>query len=425
MPRVMKTLAAALFAFTACATATTDTTFHLVGHVDAPVTYVVASTTSRLAVDKIASLVDPSGAFDLALEPGYAWSVAFIDSRQVGSAMVRGSLAADQLDAFAPTGPGSVDLGHITFSERARPAIDTETIVDALGLDRAVASQSGITDNLATRYANPDVDNDGVLDALEPDRDYRLDFLARIQLTNAGHPATIADLVLGMPYLGVDYVQTGIVVSLPPTGHVLDGALMAFSGPFYGTQLGPTTPVVTPGGAVAEPELKLGTMDGYPTVGAFAQGGRDLPRGEYTLALRDEVLTFSEVQPPRAADLVKQMIVPVMQLVSAAPGCVAECPIEAVRVAWMREADGGWITVEPSELQHGAHLDIVRASGSVVSAELPATPTVVLPWQTMAAGVTPAEMATITTNQLCFVELTYDDEVGMHVTTQVTVPDCH
>lgn len=389
----------------------------MVGHVDRA-TYVVASTASHVALQKIATPVATDGSFDLALAPGYAWSIAFVDSHQVGSAMLIGSLAADDVDAFVPAAAGGLDLGNITFGDRARPSIRTGELVAALGM----AANPGVTDDLATRYANPDVDNDGVLDALQPDHAYRLDFLAKAELTNGGHVATIDDLVRGISYIGVAYVQTGIVVSLPPlrdaVDHRLDGALMAFTGPYYGSYEGAATPVTPPGSAIGAPELRLGTVDGDPTIGAFARGGFDLPRGEYTIALRDQVLTFADVEPPHATELANEVLVPVVQLVTAAPGCVADCAIASIRTQWMRHTSGGWNTV--AAIGHGAHVDIVRADGATLAADLPATPTSEVQWQAMSSTMTPAEMATITTSQLRYIALTYDDELGMHVTTQIS-----
>jgi hypothetical protein len=413
----MKQIAIAVVVLGGCAAASQDPDFHMVGHVDGA-THVVASTASHLAVQKIATPVAANGSFDLALAPGYAWSISFVDSHQIGSAMLVGSLAADDVDAFAPAAAGGVDLGNVTFTDRAHPSIATGDLVAALGM----AAHPGPTDDLATRYANPDVDNDGVLDALQPDRDFRLDFLAKAQLTNGGHVATIDDLVRGMSYIGVAYIQTGIVVSLPPlrdaVDHRLEGALMAFTTPYYGTYEGAATPVTAPGSAIGAPELKLGTVDGYPTIGAFARGGFDLPRGDYTVALRDQVLTFSDVRPPHANELEGDVLVPVVQLVTAAPGCLADCPLASIHAEWMGHTDGGWNTV--AAIGHGAHIAIVRTDGSTLAADLPATPTSEIAWQAMSTTMTPAEMAAITTSQLEYIQLTYDDELGMHVTAQIS-----
>jgi hypothetical protein len=225
-----------------------------------------------------------------------------------------------------------------------------------------------------------------------------------------------------MSYIGIAYIQTGIVVSLPPlrdaVDHRLDGALMAFTAPYYGSYEGAATPMTPAGGAVGAPELKIGTVDGYPTIGAFARGGFDLPRGEYTVALRDQVLTFSDVQPPRASELQDDVIVPVVQLVPAAPGCLADCPIASVHTEWMRHSSGGWNTT--ASIGHGAHVDIVRMDGAMLGADLPANPTSDVAWQAMATTMTPAEMAAVTTSQLRYVQLTYIDEVGMQVTLQIS-----
>ena len=414
----MKQIAVAVVVLGACAVGSRDPDFHMVGHVDGA-THVVASTPSHIETQQVAAAVAADGSFDLPLAPGYAWSVAFVDNHQVGSAMVIGALAADDVDAFVPAASGAVDLGNITFSDRAHASIATSALVTALGMTSATP---GATDDLAMRYTNPDLDNDGVIDALQSDRGYRLDFLAKAQLTNGGHVATIDDMVRGMSYIGVSYIETGIVVSLPPlrsaVDHRLDGAMMAFTAPYYGSYEGAATPVTPAGGAITAPELKLGTVDGYPTIGAFARGGFDLPRGEYTVALRDQVLTFSNVQPPHASELMGDVIVPVVQLVTAAPGCVADCPIASLRAEWMRHTNGGWNTV--ATIGHGAHVEIVRTDGAMLAADLPATPTAEVQWQQMATTMTPAEMATITTSQLHYVALTYTDEVGMQVTLQIS-----
>jgi hypothetical protein len=415
----MKQIAVAVVILGACAAGSPDPDFHMVGHVDGATgtTHVVASTPSHIATAKVAAQVAANGSFDLPLTPGYAWSIAFVDSHQVGAQMVVGTLAAGEVDAFVPTAAGGVDLGNVTFSDRAHASIATGELVAALGM----AVTPGVADDLARRYSNPDVDNDGVLDALQADRGYRLDFLTKAELTSGGHVATIDDLVRGMSYIGIAYIQTGIVVSLPPlrdaVDHRLDGALMAFTAPYYGSYEGAATPVTPAGGAVGAPEIKIGTVDGYPTIGAFARGGFDLPRGEYTVALRDQVLTFSDVQPPYANELQNDVIVPVVQLVPAAPGCLADCPIASVHTEWMRHTSGGWNAA--AAIGHGAHVDIVRADGAKLGTDLPAYPSSDIAWQQMATTMTPAEMAAVTTSQLRYVQLTYTDEVGMQVTLQI------
>jgi len=417
----MKQIAVAVVVLGACATASREPDFHMVGHVDGAThaTDVVASTVAHIASQHVAAAIAADGSFDLPLAPGYAWSITLVDRHQVGSAMVIGSLTADGVDAFEPADSGAVDLGNITVGDRAHASIATADLVTALGMTTARAA----TDDLATRYANPDVDNDGVLDALEPDHGYRLDFLAKAELTAGGHIATIDDMVRGMPYFGLAYIQTAIVVSLPPLRSKVDprleGALMGFTAPYYGSSAGALTPVTPAGSPVGAPEIQIGTVDGYPSVGAFARGGFDLPRGEYTLALRDQVLTFSNVQPPHANDLQNAVIVPVAQLVPAAPGCVADCPIASLHTEWMRHTSGGWNQTDA--IGHGAHVDIVRLDGTMLSTDLPASPTSDIAWQAMTTTttMTPAEMASVTTSQLRYVQLTYTDEVGMQVTLQI------
>jgi len=400
----MKQIAVAVVVLGACAAASRDPEFHMVGHVDGA-THVVASTASHIATPSVAATVAANGSFDLPLAPGYAWSISFVDSHQVGSSMVVGSLTAGGVDAFLPAEPGSIDLGNVTFGDRAHASVATADLVAALGMTTAGAA----TDDLATRYANPDVDNDGVIDALEPGHDYRLDFLAKAELTTSGHVATIDDMVRGMNYIGFAYIQTGIVVSLPPLrgaiDHRVDGAIMAFDADYHGSSQGATTPVSPAGTAIVAPELAIGTVEGRPSIAAFARGGFDLPSGDYTVALRDQVLTFSSVEPPHANELQNDVIVPVAQLVPAAPGCVADCPLASLHTEWMRHTSGGWNAAEA--VTHGAHVDFVRMDGTMLGIDLPATTTSDVATTAMMAG------------QLRYIQLTYTDEVGMQVTLQI------
>jgi len=57
---------------------------------------------------------------------------------------------------------------------------------------------------------------------------------------------------------------------------------------------------------------------------------------------------------------------------------------------------------------------------------MPATPSSVLAWSALALakGMTADELAGITTAELCYVAVSYDDGVGMKVTSQVTNPAC-
>jgi hypothetical protein len=350
--------------------------------------------------------------------------------------MVQGTLQSGTLDAFAPRTGGVLDLGDVTIANgRAHATASTSWVNGALGIDDALAAKLGAADDLATRYANPDVDNDGVIDALQADHNFRLDLQGKLDITVGGELATIDTLVRGQMMtgtVGVSYLETGILVGLPKAyAHDMADATFTFAGDFYGTSLSNATPAIAAGAAVAQPELKLGSIDGQPTLGAFARAGYDVPAGEYTVAIGAHVLTFADVRPSADAQLAtaQNLAVPFIQLAPTEADCVTDCQIASIRTTWKRNTAGGWTDIADGEMSHGAHLDIVRWHAGAMQTftiELPAKPSTDVAWSAMpmVAGMTPADLAGITTSELCYVAMTYDDEVGMRVTSQIANPAC-
>lgn len=431
----MKELAATLLALAAGCSTTTDTAFHVSGRVDSKtVTHVVATTPSHIATSRIAAQVDGDGGFELALDPGYAWVLSFANSRQVGMQMLEGTLQAGSLDALVPRAAGSLDLGTITMQAGfARATVAWSDVTSALGIDDATGEHLGAADDLATRYANPDMDNDGVLDALQADHDFRLDLTGTLRVTIGGRDASIDDLVRNQMTgdVGVHYLETGIVASMPAAfAGQMSGATITFGDTFYGSSLGAATPATPAGTAIGEPELKVGRVDGTPTLGVFASPGHDVPAGQYDITIGDQVVSFGDVRPSGDAQLAagRNLVVPFMQLVPTEADCVSDCQIKSIGYTWMRSTADGWVPATAGELTRPAHLDIVRAhagSTQALGVDMPATPNAQIEWAAMpmAKGMVPNDLAGITTSELCYFSVTYDDQVGMKLTSLISNPD--
>ena len=176
---------------------------------------------------------------------------------------------------------------------------------------------------LLRRRANPDVDNDGVIDA--PSRPRLPPRLPHEGRAHERRPRR-DDRRPGarMSYIGIAYIQTGIVVSLPPlrdaVDHRLDGAMMAFTAPYYGSYEGAATPVTPAGGAV-------GGARAQARHGRWLSDDRRVRARRLRSAARrvhgrparpgDDVLRRSAAaREPAHGDV----IVPVVRLVPAAPG---------------------------------------------------------------------------------------------------------
>jgi hypothetical protein len=302
----------------------------------------------------------------------------FLDATRRGADMVNGVLRSDSLDTFLPAKPGDIDLGHVSFDGRdATMAGSSETLDAALGLSRRTLATIGGVDDLAVRYANPDIDGDGVIDS-EQGRTARLEMHLEYALTASGRPATGNDLVAAVD-LGYEHTGTGIYGRVPEAfGKVdRDDASVTFEQPYWGYELGPFTPAIPAG----TPITQLTFGDRY-TFGVFARPDHPIPSGTYRFRAGERTLDFTMVRPP--TDMLRHRVMPLVRFAPAVPGCVEDCTIAAVEFAWRRNTDDGWVQLTDEEalaLSPRGSLDLLASDGSHRRFEFPlGVPTGSLPW---------------------------------------------
>ncbi len=427
---MMKKLAALLAITAGCTTAETDGAFHISGRLvgASSVTHVVAANPTN--TDRVVVELGADGRFDVPVEPGYQWVVTFTDWTKGGKDMQVATLQADGLDAFVPQAPGAVDLGTVKVTDaRAHGTVNWFDLIDALGIDSATAIRMGRTDNLALRYANPDIDNDGTIDALQHGHDYRLAIAGAYTVTTNGRPATLADLVVGSyEQRGIAYAGTTIQTVVPRAmGMEMETGTVTFEEPYYGTVLGEYTPMVEPGTPIGAPEVKFGELGGASTMGIVARSGQNAPSGTYELGFSNGQLTFSDVHVPTAGTLegAKDYAVPFVHIRPMQPGCVVDCDIAGIDLEWYRMTELGWQAtgeVQSAQLEivamlHGkttyltANLD---AQTSLAWADMPVTNT----------GLLASELAYVQTSEICFLKVSYASELGMTMAMSVANPAC-
>jgi hypothetical protein len=428
---MMKQLAAALLAVTAgCATAEeTDGAFHINGRVDAAahVTHVVAA--NPATAERIVVELQPDGSFDLAVSPGSQWVVTFTDWTKVGMDMQVATLQADGLDAFVPQGAGSLDFGTIKLSAgRAHGTTDWNEVIAALGITDAMATRMGRTDNLALRYANPDIDNDGTLDALQFGHSFKLDIAGSYSLTSNGRPATIADLVAGTyANAGLSYYGTAIQAVVPRDMNMnMTSGTLTFEEAFYGA----ASPVmVAPGTVIGAPHVKFGSLEGAAMIGVVSRPGANAPSGAYEFGFANGQLTFSDVHAPSAALLEtgKDYAVPFVHIRATDSSCSANCDIGSLDIAWRTLTADGWqATAAPST----ARIDVVasmQGNRTSLAANLTDSATTIA-WRDMPvanAGILSSELAYVTTSGICYLSVSYLSELGMKMTMSVANPACY
>lgn len=410
---------ALVLAVTACSTDALDpmTTARFSGSVEhAAVTHVMA--VSAVDEDDVQRVVAPveGNAFTLELLPGRHWLLVFVDSHQVGANMVVGTLRAGSLDTFIPRDAVDVELGPIAF--HGREALLTESHADLeamLGWSSDTLSLLGDVDDLALRYANPDSDADGTIDALQ-ERFASLVVQPRYRMLVGSREATPTDLMLAPDAIELQHAGTSIFVRMPEAfGAVArDDASVTFEQPYYGAAAGPNTPSV-PGG---EPITDV-TFGDSQTFGVFARPGFELPRGNYHFQSGERTLDFTLVQPPLLGEMTtgRFQLVPRVRLVPSDPSCRADCTLKAIEFAWRRRTADGWTQIDDetaAALLPVAALDLVDRSGRHVRFAFPiGVASGEVPWLHLIARTSePAATITMTTSTITYAKVSYQTGPG-------------
>ena len=336
--------------------------FTIRGQVADPVTHVVAISEVDHVVTRVVAPVH-GGAFALAISPDQPWLIVFVDDTRIGRAKTVGVFRAGALDTVVVAAPGEVDLGAIHFAAGSATAeLDDASVIAALGLDAATAATIGASDDFATRYANVDLDGDGVLDAYQDGLGARLDVHADLRLSSHGHPPTIDDLISGD--LAMTYVGASVTARMPERlgAFDLDTASVTFDAPFYGLASGAETPVVAPGVAITGSDLVMGTEHNF---GVFGRSDHRLPAGTYRFAVAGGALEFTDVRPST-----EPSVAPFVHLAMPAACAAMACVPEALQFAWRRHTDDGWVPVTDAEvamLRPAASVKVLQTSAMGVT----------------------------------------------------------
>jgi hypothetical protein len=421
---MMNKLAAALFVFAVgCASSSDgDGAFHVSGRVDdARVTHVVAGnpvdgTRITVAIDK--------GTFNLELPVGKQWVLTFADATKSGAAMQVATLQAGTLDALVPHTDGALDLGLVKMDgPRATASAHYGDIVDALGLSNAEATRLGEIDNLALRIANPDIDNDGVIDTVSP----LLQVGGKLQVQLDGNALSISDAIRGTyANANIKYMGTTLIAGVPTSMNMaMQTGTLTFEAPYYGTATGMDAPAIMPGVPVGAPHVKFGQLEGMNTIGLFSRPGYDAPRGTYELGFANGQLTFTDVMPPSTpvVESAQSYSVPFVHIVPTDAACQGNCAIDSVALDWKSLTASGWeqATEQPS------HIDIVlqrAGQRTYLAAELDGTS---MKWQDLDVrntGILWNELSYFTTANICYVGVSYESELGMKMTNELYNKDC-
>lgn len=379
---------------------------------------------------KTAEVAASGGTFSLRLPSSRPWFIYFIDRIKRGTDMYKGRVKSGALDTLAPANTtGSLDLGSITIDGAAETATSEKTnadIVSGLGLETDAADAIGGVDDMAQRYANPDVDNNGSLDCntTSASQPYMLDFHVRFNVLLSGVRATVASMI--NTYWGTDvtttqYANTGIYVVYPTTFSSVSSGSVVFSDSAVTTDEGGAIAAGTSTTAVTNNDFGSNHSFG-PNISTTSE----LPSGTIVFTVGGSTLTFTDVVTPSLATLNAPTgrIFPFLKFNTTDTSCTSNCTIDSVEYKWMKKSSAGWTAATTTELGllvdgDGGFLSIRvdNNANKTIGITLPKTSASgTIDWAAASAslsGVTSAEMTNMVTTQLCHLGISYDDTIGM------------
>ncbi|OGW61170.1 MAG: hypothetical protein A2638_04000 [Nitrospirae bacterium RIFCSPHIGHO2_01_FULL_66_17] len=420
------------------------------------ITHVMAINPETSNPTRFISAVDSTGAFSLGIESGRPYVLVFIakNSGLTGPDMIAGmfKLAANDLDTLTPTAAGSTDLGQVTVDGTTQqgspaPTFNIGTFLGDLGITAAEAGFIGSIDDLSLRAANPDVDGNGEIDALEG-LSFNQDWHIRSNTTvgASGPAATFADITgkyldssgsavatvafnLGSAYAvypdsfssTICPLNSGVSTALTTgcafriTANAVDVTSSWPNGSFSGGSFGDTMHQWGPD---------------YTLTAASAQ---DLPGSggtavtmEYTMP-NGKTLTFSHVKTRSKSTLAQNgAIIPFLQINTS--NNTTAGTITSIDYRWKKLQGSVWSDATANEVallvnESGGYASFYTAKspGAAVGVgfTIPkSSASGTISWTTGSIGAfgTPApDIAALTPNSFCSSAVSYDDKIGLRI----------
>ena len=162
------------------------------------ITHVMAVDPETASPRRTLTKVGADGSFALTVDAGRPYVLVFIDDSAVGADMVVAIFRDQTLDTITPVDAGGVNLGDVEVdsdSKTATTGMPYDMLLASLGLSQSAAEYLGSIDDLSLRYANPDIDGDGIIDITQQHQ-FSLDFHIRSNMLRGpgGAHLTVDDL---------------------------------------------------------------------------------------------------------------------------------------------------------------------------------------------------------------------------------------
>jgi hypothetical protein len=418
-----------------------DTAFTISGRVAPPtssvrafapgktVTHVMAVDPETSAPKRTIAAVASDGSFELSIEPGRPYVLVFVDANAIGADMVVAIFRAGTLDSVSPQLAGHLDLGDVPVDSQTQTAtsgVSYDDLLASLGLSASAAELLGTIDDLSLRYANPDIDGNGVLD-LDEDHAFALDFHVRSTMhrgSETGARVVIDDIT--DQFLAADgadvatpvFDLTSIYVLYPAAFDATDYVPMTgmpSTGPEHG---GAYTATIadgsTPSAATSFSTVGFGDQRGWgPDYNYESDDALELPGSSgvpatlaYTLGAVDTTLTFTNVVTRTRASLTETGTLAVFLRLVMTGGTYS-----SIDYTWMkRTSSTSWVPATADEIavvigSDGGYVSIHRLPSwsNEFGVAIPAQPSGTVAWPGPATAAT----------DICGLAVSYDDKLGL------------
>lgn len=409
------------------------------------VTHVVAISPESANPTRIVEKIGEDGLFKINVAPGRPYILVFVASDQgfKGPEMIMGifRFPSIDLDTLAPVKTGEADLGDVNIDAEKRQAtvsVTLDFLLDSLGLTETEAVFFGMIDSLSLRASNPDIDGNGIIDALE-NKNFYMDWHIRADTYIGVERAKFSDVAnafLTSPSFGYSLCSgyavypTSYHTGICPTGSGGSTALAA--GCAFDIQSLDGTSILgfwphtsMSGGSFSNmnqwgPDFNPTTIPPEEMPGSTGIGVQMV----YTMP-GDKKLTFWNVVTRNYASLTANgMLVPFLKF-NTVDG-TATGTLSSIGFEWRKLTNGSWAAATATEVSlivndNGGHAAFYtqKTPGNEVgfSVKIPRdTPSGEIPWDAdhvQNNGAGPIESATL--NSFCSSAVSYDDRLGLRL----------
>jgi hypothetical protein len=393
---------------------------------DRTITHVMAVDPETASPHSTLAAVGADGSFELTVRPGTPYVLVFVDDTAVGADMAVGIFRAGTLHSIAPQLAGHIELGDVSIdptTQTATSGLGYDELLTSLGLSAAGAEYLGAIDDLSLRYANPDIDGNGVIDLVE-NRSFALTFVVGSTLhsgSSTGRILTIDDITdKFLPDSGPDvatpvFDQTFVYAEYPA---VFDSTVYVVAGGPATSLLNGGQYTVTEAAVAAMPSGYSSTIAGTGTVGWGAiynfdqDPGLELPGSSgspatlaFTLGGIGTSLTFTNVVTPTQESFAASGTLAVFLRLDTTAGVYT-----SIDYRWMKRASAtSWVPATAEEIAL-----TISSDGAYVGFQHVGTtngPGFAIP--ASASGTIVWDQRATRPDDICAMAVSYDDRLGL------------